>query len=135
MKKLILIFTSSLLLSCTGGISNPDTEKLLNEYYSNQGCYSQLKDDGNYNNYEKLRKDGQYKAIAWIVESINGVLLSDDGNSATVDFTLKGEETVVFKYQRINICGAERDFGPWNMTTELLKYDSGWKIKSKPISK
>lgn len=135
------------LLSCnqiSSSLSSEEASTAIKEYYTNSGCFNKLdtrkierlSSMGRQNieiAMDSLEKEGSYKAISWKLESINGIMNSDDGKSATVDFTLGSEKTILFLYQKYQNCGDEQsDFGPWDMVAEFVKYDTGWQIKSKP---
>lgn len=150
MKNTLLLFILTLLLSsCSkkNTLSNEEASIAINNYYSKKGCFSKMnmrkigkldirKQEEIEAVLKNLNNGDQYKAIAWKVGSINGVMVSDDGNSATVDFTLTSQKTDLYQFQKYITCGdTQSDFGPWQMVAEFTKYDTGWKVKSQPKSK
>ena len=149
MKKILLLFTVISILSCSSrsNLSNEQASLAIQEYYSDKGCFSKLDrrkieklNNDMYRQIEKeletLKDEDMHKTITWELETINGVMVSQDGNLATVDFTLNSKKTKLYSYQKYLVCGDEKsDFGPWNMVVEFTKYDTGWKIKSKPKGK
>lgn len=147
MKKAPIFFlVASLVVSCGQftKLTEQEATVLINAYYADQGCFSKLDNEviGNLDGKElnridqelkKYKKDNTHKVISWELQSINGIMVSEDGNTATVDFTLNSKETMLFKYQNNKICGDEAsDYGPWDMVAEFVRYDTGWQIKSKP---